>query len=73
MDRIKGLYYNLGSRGLCLRSFTSFRMTDGGTLKTIVRNCILVVYQLAFDDVTCYNACSSNLQTSSPSSPAITF
>jgi len=35
------------------------------------RNCILVVYQLAFDDVTCYNACSSNLQTSSPSGAAI--
>ena len=36
-----------------------------------LRNCILVVYQLAFDDVTCYNAVSSNLVTASPCGAAI--
>jgi len=35
-----------------------------------LRNCILVVYLLAFDDVTCYNAASSNWQTASPSGAA---
>ncbi len=37
------------------------------------KNCILVVYLLAFDDVTCYNAGSSNLQTASPSGAAIRY
>ena len=34
-------------------------------------NCILVVYLLAFDDVTCYNAVGSNLVTASPSGAAM--
>jgi len=38
--------------------------------RMIVENCILVVYQLAFDDVTCYNAGSSNWQTPNPSGAA---
>ena len=36
-----------------------------------LRNCILVVYLLVFDDVTCYNAGSSNLVTASPCGAAI--
>jgi len=42
--------------GTDLRSFVEFtleqseglRMTDGGALKAIVRNCILVVYRFAY-------------------------
>ena len=36
-----------------------------------LRNCILVAYQLAFDDVSCYNAGSFNWQTPSPCGAAI--
>ncbi len=52
------------------RSFAVLRMTGGEAPRTIVRNCILVVYRLAFDDVSCYTARSFNLIASNPSGAA---
>ncbi|NQU78741.1 hypothetical protein HQ545_03140 [Candidatus Woesearchaeota archaeon] len=77
MDRIKGLRkresYARSFAALRMTNNKALRMTNSKALRMTVENCILVVYLLAFGDATCYNANSSNLQTSSPSGAAIVF
>ncbi len=57
--------------GTDFRFFISSRMTDGGALKAIVRNCILVVYQLVFGAISHYRARSFKIVASNPSGATI--
>ena len=60
LRNISLLYHTYPKRDVLRHELSWTQWTDN------LRNCILVVYQLAFDDVTCYNAVSSNLVMASP-------